>query len=401
MSDNQHAVFSPSKLPRIIQCPGSVQITDGMTQGEQSSFAKEGTFLHSVVEDYLTRDEYQVTTRLDEDDEKNRDYVDAVNTVLDHCFTVKAALGDQEYLEHIEHTVSLKGFAEAYDNALLCDVAGTCDWSLAYGRTLRITDWKFGKGVIVNPDSDQLRAYAAGALKNPEYASQFDKVICVIGQPRVGDEAFSQVEYAVSDILRWVKHVLSPALLKTKAVPPILSPSPSACRWCLAGLTCRARHENAHKVAAEIFKAATALPDKVTPEEIAKILDMIPTWDTYVKDITNFAFREITSARTIPGYKVVQGKSNRAWVNPEVAKDVLEEQGYDVSELSEVKFFGPAAVEKEIGKKNLKGADWFTELIHKPKGKLTLTTESDPRPAAVIQSPEEIFTDFVSDDDAE
>ena len=47
-----HAKYSPSKLPRIVTCPGSVQLCEGLTQS-QSSYANEGTMLHQVVEDCL------------------------------------------------------------------------------------------------------------------------------------------------------------------------------------------------------------------------------------------------------------------------------------------------------------------------------------------------------------
>ena len=51
-----HSEFSPSQLHRIISCPSSVQLYRELVQykdGPSSSYAEEGTLLHSYMEKAL------------------------------------------------------------------------------------------------------------------------------------------------------------------------------------------------------------------------------------------------------------------------------------------------------------------------------------------------------------
>ena len=54
MSTNtKHAKYSPSQLARIIACPGSVAMSEGIEQLPTSPYAAEGTMLHGFMEQYL------------------------------------------------------------------------------------------------------------------------------------------------------------------------------------------------------------------------------------------------------------------------------------------------------------------------------------------------------------
>jgi len=400
MPEAKHARFSPSKLPRIIACPGSAQLCEEIEHelgsSTESSYAQEGTYLHSITEDHLTRDAYAVETILDKDPDVHAEYKSAVETILDFAFGLRVQLKDYEdYVEYIEARVSCAGFEEFAKCDLLNEVEGTVDWMIKSNRTLYIIDWKFGKGVVVSPTSAQLLGYAAGGLKNPEFARNFDRVVCIIGQPRVGDDFFNSVTYTVEEVLRWVKHELSPALQETKARPPILRPSVEACRWCAVGVSCKARHSMALSLAESAFKIYAELPDRVSVSALSEFLDLAPNLDQYIKDLTNFAFETIQKGGIFPGYKVVRGRANRVWVNEETAKIALEERGYDVSELSEVKFWGPAKVEKVLKKADKKDESFLPALITKPEGKLTLAKEDDAREAVSFKTAEQIFADYV------
>ena len=52
---SKHAVYSPSRLHRIIACPGSVRLIEANgIVGKTSSYAEHGTMLHKYTEDMLT-----------------------------------------------------------------------------------------------------------------------------------------------------------------------------------------------------------------------------------------------------------------------------------------------------------------------------------------------------------
>ena len=400
MSDNQfHARFSMSRLPRIIDCPGSVPLEAlvmeerGDVDEPRSEYANKGTYLHSIMEDYLTRDVYKVDTVLDEDRRTNAEYVDAIESLLAWVFARKLEFGDDFEDEFIEQTVSLKGFISHANNDLLEESEGTMDYTFRVKRTLYVVDWKFG-AIPVYPDSDQLIGYAAGKLKDPEHARKYGRVVCVIGQPFSGDEVIKTAIFTVDEILRWVKHVLSPALLQTKADPWILNPTEKACQFCKGKSRCSARKAKAFQIAQDVFKLHAELPYLVSVDELAKTMKDFEFLDAYIRDLSTYAFDWICAGNQIKGFKVVHGRSNRAWKDEKKAQRLLEEKGYELEELSEVKFFSPAATEKIISKEDRK-SEWFLELFTKSEGKLTLTVESDKRPAVDFKTVEQIFGDFV------
>lgn len=403
--NDTHARFSPSKLPRILDCPGSVQLVEawlaerGDVQERQSTHAAKGTFLHSVMEDHLLRDQFEITTVLHEDPVTHAEYKDACESLLRWVSMLKASAGP-DFVEHIENKVSLKGFEEYTGCDLLTEVEGTVDYTLTSGRILHVADWKFGN-LLVDPETPQLLGYAAGALKNPVYAEQFDKIICYIGQPLSGDQCIKHVEYSVPDVLRWIKYALSPALLKTKATPPILNPTTKACQWCDVKARCSARKHIAMLNAETIFAAYKEIkenPHLVTIEELALALDVMEFNDQYARDIATYAFNYIQTGRDIPGYKVVSGRATRKWVNEQEAQKALEALGYDVSELSDVKFYGPAKVEKLVTKQ-IKKSEEFLALITKSEPGLTLAKATDKRQAINFRTAEEVFGDYVDSGD--
>lgn len=400
MSDNQfHARFSMSRLPRIIECPGSVSMEEaimkerGDVEEPCSEYANKGTYLHSVMEDLLTRDVYKVDKILHEDKRTNAEYVEAIESLLAWVFAQKMEHGENFDEEFIEQKVSLAGFIPDTNNDLLEESEGTMDYTFSVRRTLYVVDWKFGS-ILVYPDSDQLIGYAAGKLRNLENAKKYDKVVCVIGQPFSGDEVIKTETFTTDEIIRWVKHVLSPALLKTMADPWILSPTEKACQFCKGKARCSARKAKAFQIAQDVFKLHAELPNIISLDELSKTMDDFEFLDQYIRDLASYAFDVLCSGTPIKGYKVVKGRANREWKNPKAAQSVLEENGYEIEDVSEIKFFSPAAVEKIISKEDKK-SEWFAELIHKGEDKLSLAKEKDKRPAVNFKTAEQIFEDHV------
>jgi hypothetical protein len=124
-------------------------------------------------------------------------------------------------------------------------------------------------------------------------------------------------------------------------------------------------------------------------------MQKIPMLDQYIKDVKGYALHQVASGHDIPGYKVVRGRSLRKWVDEEQAQQALAHAGYELEDLSEVKFYSPAQVEKVIGKKKAK-EDFFTTLVFKPEGKLTLADIADKRPAVQMDA-STVFADFADD----
>ena len=78
------------------------------------------------------------------------------------------------------------------------------------------------------------------------------------------------------------------------------------------------------------------------------------------------------------GWKVVEGRSNRKYLDEIKVADTLKDAGYDEAAIYEKKLYGITAMQKLLGKKTFEGL--LNNLIIKPQGKPVLAPESDNRP---------------------
>ena len=88
----------------------------------------------------------------------------------------------------------------------------------------------------------------------------------------------------------------------------------------------------------------------------------------------------ILDGKEIPGWKAVEGKSNRAFTDESAAIQKLKDSGYEEEKLYKPKeALSLSNLEKLVGKK--KFAELVGEFITKPHGKPTLASENDKRAA--------------------
>ena len=76
-----------------------------------------------------------------------------------------------------------------------------------------------------------------------------------------------------------------------------------------------------------------------------------------------------------PGFKVVEGRSNRKYVDDAMVAEVVTKAGFDPYEK---KLLGITAMTTALGKKRFN--ELLGDLIVKPQGKPVLVPESDKRP---------------------
>lgn len=119
-----------------------------------------------------------------------------------------------------------------------------------------------------------------------------------------------------------------------------------------------------------------AVPDTLSDDEISIILDRAETFIGWVNDIKSYALEQAISGRNFPGFKVVEGRSNRKYTDEAAVAAVVTDAGYTPYEQ---KLMGVTAMTKLLGKR--KFDTLLGSLIEKPKGKPTLVPASDKRPA--------------------
>ena len=97
---------------------------------------------------------------------------------------------------------------------------------------------------------------------------------------------------------------------------------------------------------------------------------------SWVGDLKDYALQQALAGKKWPGWKLVEGRSNRRYVSDEAVAAKVEEAGYSPYEK---KLMGITALTKLLGKRRFD--ELLTDLIEKPQGKPVLVPETDKRPA--------------------
>ena len=108
-------------------------------------------------------------------------------------------------------------------------------------------------------------------------------------------------------------------------------------------------------------------------------MDEIQSW---ASDIQTYALEQARDHGVrFDGWKLVEGRSNRRYTDPEAVEEILRSKRYRKKDIfEEPKLLGITAMEKLLGKKQF--AELLEEpgLVIKPPGKPALVPDSDPRP---------------------
>ena len=264
------------------------------------------------------------------------------------------------------------------------DLWGTTDALVFRPRRLDVIDLKTGSGVKVYArNNGQGLCYATMARKEwgPIYGP-FDVIGIHIVQPPLDHIDVWEITAAELDEFELKLEVV---LARIASGDRSAAPSEYACQWCRAKATCRARAE--HNLA--VIKTDFALPATLSMDEIAELLPKMGQISKWCSSIEEYAFEQAEKGVTVPGYKIVEGKSNRVWRNENEAADALSLSGIPDAKLWKKKIIGLTEAEKLLGKSH----PVFAEQTSKPKGKPALVPENDPRPA--LEQSAEDFTAVV------
>lgn len=360
-----HSVFGPSQLSRIIECPASFRETLKRPLRPSGAAAVHGTMLHDVMEHILSSlepDTYEHMSRyqhLPEDDRLLiRDCMDFIQPI--------AGNSAMRIEEHV--TLAPGGIPE---------VEGTADVVIRYANTKKVAviDWKFGGTPVFVDNNTQLKSYALGTLLSlyPDAPS----ITTFIAQPVLG--YFQSFEYQAHELIAF-QGELQDAIKLALSPDAAYSPQRKACQFCPAKADCRARIDKSAQDAKDIFEVVkhTTRSSVVPIGELVHVLDKLQEVEALASDLRKYFHSEIHAGRTVPGYKLVNGRGSRKFVNEKGAFDWLTgHAGIDVSKLYTVKSKSVAQVEKLVGK--LKKDEDFRKLYATVPGKPQLVKEDDKR----------------------
>lgn len=358
----KHAVLSASSCYRWLACPPSAQECANLPD-TSSEFARQGTDAHTLCE-------FKVKTALGqkmEDPTKSLTYFDEemaectdeyAQFVMECLAAAKASCKDP--LIMIEQQLD---FSEWVPGGF-----GTGDCLIVADDTLTVIDYKNGLGVLVDAEKNpQMMCYALGALNLFDGIYDIRQVSMTIFQPR--RDNVSVCTMAKDDLLQWAYNDLA-----YKAKLAYEGGGEFACgdwcRFCKAKAVCRKRAEYNLELAKYDFE----MPDTLEDAEIAAILDRADELAAWAADVKEYALRQALSGTEYPGYKVVEGRSNRRYISEEAVADAVSQAGYDPYSK---KVLGLTEMQKLLGKK--KFDELLGGLIEKPQGRPVLVPLSDKR----------------------
>ena len=364
MPPKGHAILSASSSYRWLHCPPSARLCESYAD-KGSDYAAEGTDAHALCE-------YKLRKALGLEAEDPTENLTWYNEEMDDCANGYAAY----VLEQVEAAKQVCAdpvvlIEQRVDFSRWVEQAfGTADALIIADGTLKICDYKHGLGILVRAEENsQLMCYALGALELFDKIYDIDMVSMTIYQPR--RDNVSTYELSKDGLYRWADEVLKPtAELAFTGDGSFLCGE--WCGFCKAKNECRARAEANLALAQYEFK----LPPLLTDEDIEDILAKVDELVAWASDIKEYALQQATSGKSWSGWKLVEGRSNRKYVNDSVVADVVEHAGFDPYER---KVLGVTAMQKLLGKSRFD--ELLSPYIEKPQGKPTLVPESDKRPA--------------------
>jgi len=349
---------------------------------KSSSYADEGTALHTVMEYLIDNDvpydaevlfhDVEIDRIFEEHGVHDDRFMDAVLPAykMFNDFLDKIMLEDgcDEALIRVESKVELPGIEGAF---------GTADVLIRTSKRTVVWDWKFGAGVPVAASytvqeqtvgasqdgipaeeltfgNDQLTFYARAALNShPEYFDESDpnwKVHLVICQPRTS-ETLSEYEGTIDELEEFLLDLLAAVDEAVNGEQPALKIG----KWCNFA-ACKAQcplHLNgpvalaqiAEKLGALKLRASQSEPSAeltvaefaVAPieyaEALATMLDLAEIVEPYIREAQKQAHEFMEAGGIVPHYKLVPKRAGwDSWEDDAKAEQFLARQGLSIEE---------------------------------------------------------------------
>ena len=362
-----HAKLSASGSAKWILCAGSVNAEDGLPN-KSSVYADEGTAAHELAELCLIQG-------------KQASDFEGQPLPESNAFTVDAEMANyvQQYVDYVRNTKGERFIEQQVDFSHIAPEGfGTSDAIVINDKSMHVIDLKYGKGVPVSAEENtQGLLYALGALNDYGMIYDIDTITLVIVQPRL--DHISEWTIHIDELERWGERIKQAAELALTDDAPRTA-GEKQCQWCRAKATCVTLKDYSEQAILSHFDDLNLTnPDKLTDEQLANALSAKKLVNSWFDAVEQLVTERLESGQQFKGYKLVEGRSNRAWGDEQQAATKL----VDVlgSELYTRKIISPTQAEKLLGKAN---AALLDGLVVKPQGSPTLVPDTDKRPSITV-----------------
>jgi hypothetical protein len=332
---SKHALLSASSSHRWLNCPPSARLCESY-EDVASDHAKQGTDAHSLCE-YKLKKALEIKAK---NPTKSLSYYDEE---MENCAESYAEYVIEQYMKAKNNCADPLVLIEQrldFSN-YVPEGFGTGDCVIVADNTLSVIDYKHGQGVLVEAENNpQMMCYALGALELFDGIYDIENINMTIFQPR--RENVSTYSISKTELLNWANDVLKPtAELAYNGGGEFKAGE--HCRFCKAKATCRKRAEYNLLLAKYEFE----LPSQLEDAEIEVILSKADELVSWVTDVKEYALQSAIGGKKWTDWKLVEGRSNRRYVNENTVADTVKAEGYDPYEH---KVLGVTAMTKLLGK---------------------------------------------------
>lgn len=351
-----HKRLSPSSLPRIFKCPGSLLFIEKLPESDldrsDSLPARRGTAGHGVSEIVLNsakiNKEGKVKTSSHAADFEGQeiegviidtDILAAIVPYIEYC---KKLIAKSKF-HGVELNLDLSNWQRLDDSTVDGqDLGGTMDFVCTYKgkvrktKILEVVDLKTGSGVVVEVnDNIQLLVYALLALLNygdGRGVSDIKITIVQSAAPHQDGPVRSQT-ISKKDLMKWAKKELIPKLEFALSGNAPLIAGESQCKWCPARGNCQAAYEltcqEAHAEFADIIEkddkgknivlseVVLPNPETMTAEQRARIMLHTDVIIDFLHAVKSLEHIKAERGEVPEGFKLVRKRSNRIYVGKE------------------------------------------------------------------------------------
>ena len=374
-----------------LNCPGAPNAQDGKPDSS-SHFAREGTVAHALGQICLeSGDDPIIHIGEFVDDE-------VTDICVDHEM-VGYVHGYVEYVHslgkhiHVEQRVDFSPWTVE-------DQFGTADAIAVNKNVMHVVDLKYGKGIQVYAENNtQGMLYALGSYNDYGWLyPDVDTITIHIYQPRKAH--YDEWTISLEQLIEWGENVCKPAAAATVEADAPRVPGDKQCTWCKARGDCAALARYNLDIAVDEFTdidgdMELVNIEQLTPVEIGVLVPHIDRISKWCDAVKSEAMELLTNGTDVPGYKLVEGSSNRRFIDAEQAEKWLKRK-IKSGDLYKKKMLTLAQAEKLLSKDE---KDLFKKYWEKPPGKPALAVTSDKREAieygdAAHQSAESDFDDI-------
>lgn len=396
-SQRAHAKLSPSASHRWMECPGSIRMSEGIPS-TSSAFADEGTAAHELAA-YCMENGYNAErfagwwVNIDgkKTSQKFLETDEEATAVKARVFEVDDEMVEsvQVYLDYLRSHIKPDDEVDVEFRFDLTHVAdgmfgtGDCVIYQPEKRHLIVADFKYGRGVAVDPDDNpQLLSYGLGAIKrhgNRPLAT----VSLVVVQPRCRHPAGPVREWGtdVFGLFEFEEKLRAAALATAEPHAPLNAGD--WCRFCPAAAICPAYSAKVDEIAELQFSGSGSDPATMTPEALSAALDKVGIVETWANRMRGYAHDQAMSGISIPGWKLVEKRAIRKWRDEAEASAWLATQ-HDLGDedIFEKKMRSPTEIEKLMpGSNKEKRAAVLAPMTTKQSSGAVLVPATDKRPA--------------------